>query len=61
MAGSLLPQDLCTGSVLFLEGLSLEVCSVFVAQSCPTLCNPVVCLWNSLGKTIGVRGQRESS
>ena len=27
---------------------------VLVTQLCPTLCDPMVCQWNSLGKSTGV-------
>ena len=27
---------------------------VLVTQSCPTLCNPIICPWNSPGKNTGV-------
>ena len=32
----------------------LRLVCVLVTQSCPTLCDPMVCPWNSLGKNTGV-------
>ena len=40
-------------SALYTSDCNLLSC-VLVAQSCPTLCDPLICPWNSLGQNTGV-------
>ena len=43
-----------SGTKFLLFELIRELVKVLVAQSCLTLCDPIVCPWNSLGKNTGV-------
>ena len=46
-------QDYFFKALLQSQAFNWDVC-VLVAQWCPTLCDPMVCPWNSPGKNTGV-------